>query len=111
MIGILQQQLEESQSTLLPPVPEVSDEEENYSTIHEEIDLITRWLDKIDGLLFESVSKSEEIQTLESRMDRLFEWCQQHQRKSVEVRSQPSVLDSPYFTILQREIAELEELV
>ena len=40
MIGILQQQLEESQSTLLPPVPEVSDEEENYSTIHEEIDLI-----------------------------------------------------------------------
>ena len=107
MIGILQQQLEESQSTLLPPVPEVSDEEENYSTIHEEIDLITRWLDKIDGLLFESVSKSEEIQTLESRMDRLFE----HQRKSVEVRSQPSVLDSPYFTILQREIAELEELV
>lgn len=111
MIGILQQQLEESQSTLLPPVPEVSDEEENYSTIHEEIDLITRWLDKIDGLLFESVSKSEEVQTLESRMDRLFEWCQQHQRKSIEVRSQPSVLDSPYFTILQREIAELEELV
>lgn len=111
MIGILQQQLEESQSTLLPPVPEVSDEEDNYSTIHEEIDLITRWLDKIDGLLFESVSKSDEIQTLESRMDRLFDWCQQHQRKSIEVKSQPSVIDSPYFTLLQREIAELEELV
>lgn len=111
MIGILQQQLEESQSTLLPPVPEVSDEEENYSTIHEEIDLITRWLDKIDGLLFENVSDTDEIQTLESRMDRLFEWCQQHQRKLSEVKSQSSILDSPYFAMLQREIAELEELI
>ena len=102
----MQQQLEQSQSSLLPVVPEVSDEEDNYSTIHEEIDLITRWLDKMDGLLFDGVSADAEIQTLESRMDRIFAWCQSRLK---EPSSSP--LDTPYLSLIQREVSELFELV
>ena len=106
MIEILQQQLEQSQSSLLPVVPEVSDEEDNYSTIHEEIDLITRWLDKMDGLLFDGVSTDSEIQTLESRMERLFSWCQSRLKEP-----SASPLDTPYLSLIQREVSELYELV
>ena len=102
----MQQQLEQSQSSLLPVVPEVSDEEDNYSTIHEEIDLITRWLDKMDGLLFDGVSTDSGIQTLESRMDRLFVWCQSRLKEP-----SASPLDTPYLSLIQREVSELFELV
>ena len=90
-----------SSSLPLPAVAELSEEEESYAALHDQLDQLHLWLSRLTTLLFNS-PLSDDIPRDCRRIDA---WC----RAAVRRQSDPqrSVLEAPYLALIQSEIAEL----
>ena len=94
-----------SASLPLAAVAELSEEEESYTTLHDQLDQLHLWLSRLTTLLFNS-PLSDDIPRDCRRIDA---WC----RAAVRRQSDPqrSVLEAPYMALIQAEIAELFGLI